>query len=99
MPIDARSAISLTILVLGVGYTVSVTGAPSLPPLVVAVRQANCGAAVKLVNAEGSTKDDRTAFVAGRMLDEGLCVKKDPEAATGYFARAADLGNRSAGLD
>jgi hypothetical protein len=99
MPIVARSAKSLAMFVLAVGFTASAPAAPSLPPLVVAVRQANCGAAVKLVNAEGSTKDDRTAFVAGRMLDEGLCVKKNPEAATGYFARAADLGNRNAGLD
>jgi len=99
MPIAACSTKSLTILVLGVGFVGLALGAQSLPPLVVAVRHADCAAAVKLVNAEGSAKDDRTAFVAGRMLDEGLCVKKDPDAATGYFARAVDLGNRNAGLD
>jgi len=43
--------------------------------------------------------DDQTAFLAGRMLDEGICLKKDTAAAADFYARAADLGDKSAALD
>ena len=101
MPSSVSSArrLPLPMFVLVVGFISPAMGAQSLPPLVVAVRHADCVAAVKLANADGASKDDRTMFYTGRMLDEGLCVKKDPDAATAYFARAAELGNRSAGLD
>lgn len=94
-----RSAKGLAMIALGVGFTAFALGRQSLTPLVVAVRHGDCVAAVKLVNSGASSNDDQTVFVAGRMLDEGLCVKKDPVAATQYFAHAADLGNRSARLD
>jgi TPR repeat protein len=68
-------------------------------PLVVAVRHGDCDAAVKLVNPVVNLNDDQTAFLAGRMLDEGICVKKDPIAAVDFFARAADLGDKDAALD
>ena len=48
MPIATGSTKTLIMLLLGVGLAASALGAPSLPPLVVAVRQANCGAAVSL---------------------------------------------------
>jgi hypothetical protein len=68
-------------------------------PIVVAVRHGDCAAAVKLVNANVAAPDQQTAFLAARMLDEGICVQKDQLAATEYFARAADLGDQSAALD
>jgi hypothetical protein len=68
-------------------------------PLAVAVRHGDCNAAVKLVNPVVNLNDDQTAFLAGRMLDEGICVKKDPIAAVDFFAHAADLGDKDAALD
>ena len=68
-------------------------------PVVLAVRHNDCDGAVKLVNPQLESNDAETTFLAGRMLNEGICVKKDPRAATPYFARAADLGNHVAELD
>jgi hypothetical protein len=77
--------------------------APSAPPLtgalVNALKHGECGAAVKLVNPLVNSNDELTSFVAGRMLMEGLCTKKDEAAAADYFAHAAALGNHSAQLD
>jgi hypothetical protein len=52
-----------------------------------------------LLNPEVNSNDVETAFLAGRLLDEGVCVHDDPVAAAHYFARAAELGNRDAVLD
>ena len=68
-------------------------------PVVVAVRHGDCTGAAKLVNSEGMAIDERTAFVAGRMLDEGVCVVKDRVAAANYFSHAADLGYKPATLN
>jgi hypothetical protein len=68
-------------------------------PVVIAVHRGDCLSAVKLVNAEVSANDEQTAFLAGRMLDEGVCVQKDPVAAAQFFARAADLGDKPAIID
>jgi hypothetical protein len=77
----------------------AVTNTLASHPMVVAVRHGDCVGAVKLVNPEVSSNDEQTAFLAGRMLDEGLCVRKDPVAAAHFFARAADLGDKSATID
>jgi hypothetical protein len=68
-------------------------------PVVLAVHHGDCVGAIKLVNLELSSIDDQTAFLAGRMLDEGVCVQKDRNSATQFFARAADLGDRPATID
>jgi hypothetical protein len=68
-------------------------------PMVIAVHHGDCVGAVKLVNPEIGANDEQTAFLAGRMLDEGVCVQKDPVTATLYFARAADLGDKPATID
>jgi hypothetical protein len=69
-------------------------------PIVAAVRHRDCPRAVRELNAAVGMKDSQTAlFVGGRMLDEGICVKRDPEAATEYFARSAALGDQNAALD
>jgi hypothetical protein len=86
-------------IILNACFAATALGAPSLPPLVVAIRHADCEGAIKLVNTDSAKNDDQTVFVAGRMLDEGLCVKQDSAGATAYFARAAELGNRRAKID
>jgi hypothetical protein len=97
--IAARWAKGLATIMLSLGFTALAPAAQSLQPLVVALRHGDCAAAIKLVNSQAASNDDQTVFAGGRMLDEGLCVKKDPVAATQYFARAAELGNRNAKLD
>jgi len=67
--------------------------------MVIAIHHGDCVGAVKLVDPEISANDGQTAFLAGRMLDEGVCVQKDPVTATLYFARAADVGNKPATID
>jgi hypothetical protein len=68
-------------------------------PVVIAVHHGDCLGAVKLINSQTSSIDDQTAFLAGRMLDEGVCVQKDSASAAQYFARAADLGDKSATIE
>lgn len=68
-------------------------------PVVIAVRRGDCDAAVKLLNPDAMLNDVQTAFVTGRMLDEGICVQKNPTAAAHFFARASDLGDKDAELD
>ncbi len=68
-------------------------------PIVIAVRRGDCEAAVQQLNAALNGPDAVTDFLAGRMLNEGVCVRQDRTAATDYLSRAADLGNKSAKLD
>ena len=68
-------------------------------PLVAAVRRGDCISAVKLINPNVALNDAQTAFLAGRMLEEQICVDKDPEAATAFFAQAARLGDSKAMLE
>jgi hypothetical protein len=67
--------------------------------LVNALKHGDCGAAVKLVNPLVNSNDEQTSFIAGRMLIEGLCTKKDDAAAADYFAHVAALGNHPAHID
>jgi hypothetical protein len=68
-------------------------------PIVTAVHHHDCNAAVSLITPVAGNNDGPTAFLAGRMLDEGICVQRDPELAADFFARAAELGERRAVLD
>lgn len=75
---------------------------PSLisDPITKAVRRADCSKAVEELKSEAKSNDSATAlFIAGRMLDEGICVKKDPNSAAEFFGRSAELGYRSAAMD
>ena len=100
LQMTARWAGGLVAIVLGVALpTLASATALSSHPLIVAVRNGDCNAAVKLVNPNVTLNDEQTAFLAARMLDEGICVKKDPVAATDFFAHAADLGDKSAAFD
>ena len=97
---DRRLAAGLVVTA-SVALFTTTASAAFLPSnsIVAAVRRSDCAAAVKLVNPEVKANDAQTAFIAGRLLDEGVCVHEDPEAATHYFARAAELGDRDAVLD
>ena len=79
----------------------SAAGAATLAanPVVVAVHHGDCVGAVNRVNPDPGSNDADTAFLAGRMLDEGICVQKDPATAAHFFARAADLGDHNAEID
>jgi hypothetical protein len=92
--------IIFAVIAIGAGFT-SIASAAFLPSnsVVMELKRGNCTAAVKRVNPEVKSNDGATAFVAGRLLDEGLCVHEDPVTAAHYFAHAAELGNRDAVLD
>jgi hypothetical protein len=68
-------------------------------PIVTAVHHQSCATAVALIKPDVRDNDALTAFLAGRMLDEGICVERDPELAAHFFAHAAELGERAAVLD
>jgi hypothetical protein len=55
-------------------------------PIVTAAHHQSCAAAVRLISPEVRDNDAPTAFLAGRMLDEGICVQRDPELAAHFFA-------------
>jgi hypothetical protein len=67
-------------------------------PAVVALRQRDCKRAVETVNTEVQSNEAIGLFVAARVLDEGLCVNKDPNGATAFFERGAGAGNTAAAL-
>jgi len=68
--------------------------------IVTAIRRGDCSTAIKELNAEANSNQSQTAlFVGGRMLDEGICVKKDPVAASQFFERSTELGDSDAALD
>jgi len=71
----------------------------SSDPIVVAVKHGDCAKAVALANARVASGDNEAAFLAGRMLDEGICMQKDPVQAADYFTHAVDRGDQSAMLD
>jgi hypothetical protein len=68
--------------------------------IVTAIRRGDCSTAIKELNSEANSTQSQTAlFVGGRMLDEGICVKKDPLAASQFFERSTELGDSNAALD
>jgi len=88
------------VLVLATGLTSTAAAVPlSVNPIVVAVHRGDCNEAVKLVKQQVASNNALSTFLAGRMLNEGICVQKDRLAAADLLARAADLGDRSAALD
>lgn len=83
--------------------TCGVVGATENPyaknPLAVAVKRGMCQTTTKLINTNIDSNDRENAFLTGRLLDEGICVKADPSAAAHFYARAAELGDRNGMLD
>jgi hypothetical protein len=98
--LDGRLTTGLIVTAFGSLFT-TIAMAAFFPSnsIVIAVRSGDCAAAVRLINPDVKSNDAETAFLAGRLLDEGVCVHPDPVAAAYYFARAAELGNRDAALD
>jgi len=68
-------------------------------PIVIAVRHGDCNAAAKIINTEARYSDSQIDFLAGRMLDEGICVAEDHASAARYYQHGAELGDQSAALD
>jgi hypothetical protein len=91
---------ALAVVALGAGLTAHSSASPlSAHPIAVAVRHGDCGAAVDLVNQGAALNDTQAAYLVGRMLDEGICVKQDIEAAGRFFAHASELGDRNSSLE
>jgi hypothetical protein len=67
--------------------------------IVKAIKKGDCDKAIKQMNDAVSASDAGAHFLAGRMLDEGVCVKQDSAGATTYFKRAFELGDRASALD
>jgi hypothetical protein len=67
--------------------------------IAVEVRHGHCEAATRLINTDAQSNDRQSAFITGRLLDEGICVQPDRASAAHFFARAAELGDRNGALD
>jgi hypothetical protein len=67
--------------------------------IIKAVRKGDCVKAVKEMNDAMNSTDAAADFLAGRMLNEGICVKRDSAGAADYFKRALELGDRASALD
>ncbi len=86
-------------MALGTGSSAA-AAAPAPDAIVVAVRRGDCSKAVQELIAEVNANQSQTAlFVGGRMLDEGICMKRDPLAAAKLFERSAEMGDTNAALD
>jgi hypothetical protein len=78
----------------------AMAGALVSDAIVIAIRRGDCSKAVEELSSEVNSNQSQTAlFVGGRMLDEGICVKKDPLAASKFFERSTELGDPNAALD
>jgi hypothetical protein len=98
--LNARIYLPLVLITLGTTFATHSPAALQMSnPIVVAVRHGDCKAAAKLINTDARLSDSQIDFLAGRMLDEGICVAEDHASAAGYYARSAELGDQSAALD
>jgi hypothetical protein len=95
-----RVSKGLLLAVLATSYTaVGSESALSANPIIVAIKRGHCDEASKLINPDVQSNERESAFIAGRLLDEGVCVQSDPDAAAHFFAKAAELGDRNGALD
>jgi hypothetical protein len=95
-----RWSVGLAVAALGVACTVcAATDSASSQAIIKAIRKGDCAKATKAVNDTVNSSDAQVDLLAGRMLDEGVCVKQDSARATGYFKRALELGDRASALD
>jgi hypothetical protein len=92
--------LALAAITLGASDALMATEASlSKSPVALAVAHGECADAVKLVKRDVELNDGQSVFIAGRMLDEGLCVERNSAVATKFFAHAADMGGQAAQLD
>jgi hypothetical protein len=98
--VATSTARGFTVIALAAGCVALASEAPpSASAVAVAIKRGHCVEAAALINADVASNDRQSAFLAGRLLDEGVCVQADPMAAAHYFARAAELGDRNGTLD
>jgi hypothetical protein len=92
--------VGLAVAALGVACTVCAATDSALSQAIIkAIRKGDCAKAMKVVNDTLNSSDAQVDFLAGRMLNEGVCVKQDSAGATDYFKRALELGDRASALD
>lgn len=102
MPASGHSgwAAGMVAIVLGAWITTSASAASlSSHPVAGAVKRGDCDAAIDLVKNGIASNDPQAALLGGRMLDEGVCVVQNPEAAAKFFETAAKLGDKEAALE
>ncbi len=78
---------------------VAQAASPEASALANAVHRGDCNAAFRLLNPDIGSNDAQAAFLTGRLLEEGICVRPNPTGAALYYARSAALGNHAAALD
>ncbi len=97
---NKRCTQALLAIVLSASCAVMATEASlSQSAVALAVKHGECADAVKLLKHDIEMNDSQSVFIGGRMLDEGLCVAKNAEVATKFFAQAANMGDQAARLD
>jgi hypothetical protein len=92
-------ALMLAAAALGVAWTAQVMADSPAQSILTAIRHGDCDKAIKAVNESMNAKDGQVDFLAGRMVDEGVCVKQDDNAAADYYKRSVELGTRNSALD
>lgn len=96
----SRWTVGLAVAALGVACTVcAATDSASSRAIIKALNKGDCAKATQAVNDTVNSSDAQVDFLAGRMLNEGVCVKQDSTGATDYFKRALELGDRASALD
>jgi len=80
-------------------WTTQVMANSAAQSIVSAIRRGDCDKAIKAVNDSMNAKDAQVDFVAGRMVDEGVCVREDSASAADYYKRSLELGERNSALD
>jgi len=92
--------VAFAVAALGAACAVSAaTESASSQSIITAIKKGDCDKATQVMNLSVNSADAQVDFLAGRMLNEGVCVKQDSAGATDYFKRALELGDRASALD
>ena len=92
--------VALAVYALGAPRGALAIDAPlSQNPAAMAVGRGECADALALVKRDIELNDAQSVFIAGRMIDEGLCMKRNSTLATTFFGHAARLGDAGAQLE
>ena len=68
-------------------------------PVITAIQRGDCDRAVKVANDGVASDDGGMAFLVGRMVNEGICTPRRPEAAAPFFELALTLGVTDSTID
>jgi hypothetical protein len=97
---SGRWTVAVAVAALGAtSLVLAATESTASQSIIKAIRKGDCDKAVKQMNDAMNSTDAEVDFLAGRMLDEGVCVRQDSAGATDYFKRALELGDRASALD